>query len=121
MDASRPVDHPAMDVAPPTDAASDRSSPACRWSAALDHSACVATRAYVKCAVQGGASSYPATERTMCLDCQGTCSDYCVASEFSLSCGTDQPDAATPGDPTYGCHAVLSNPSGGAIYCCPCR
>jgi hypothetical protein len=114
--------HPGLtDASLHTDAASDRSSPQCRWSAALDHSACVATRAYVECTVPGGTSSYAAPERGMCLDCQGTCSDYCDASEFSLSCGTNQPDAATPGEPTYGCRQVLPNPSGGAIYCCPCE
>ena len=116
-DASTRVDHPAVT---PTDAASDRSSPECRWSTALDKSACVATRAYVKCAVQGGSSSYPAPERGLCLACSGTCSDYCDAAEFSLSCSTNQPDAATSADPTFGCRQVLPNPSGGAIYCCPC-
>jgi hypothetical protein len=121
-DASAPADRPAVtDVSSAGDAASDHSSPECKWSAALDHSACVATRAYVKCAVSGGASSYPASARGMCTGCAGTCSDYCDAGEFSLSCGTDQPDAATPGEPTYGCRLVLPNLSGGAIYCCPCQ
>jgi hypothetical protein len=106
-----------------TDAVSDRSSPQCRWSAALDNSACAPTRAYVECTEGGNSVSYPSSDPMSCPGCNGTCQDFCKTTEFSLSCPAQlhQDAAATPSDPWYGCSVGFVAPTGGTVWCCPCE
>jgi hypothetical protein len=116
--------HPGLtDASLHTDAVSDRSSAQCRWSAALDQSACAPSRAYVQCTVGGNSVSYPSTDPMSCPNCTGTCQDYCKDTEFSLSCPAPlHPDAAaTMSDPWYGCSIGLVTPLGTIIWCCPCE
>jgi len=122
-DGSGAIDRPVpTDVSSGGDVALDGSGSQCKVPTKIGSGAvgtCTATRAYVTCTNQGSTSSYAATQFNGCLDCAGTCTDSCAATEYSLSCNVRQSDAGP--NPTEGCRFAQAFPSGSAVYCCPCQ
>lgn len=125
VDASRPVDRPSLtDASGRADRLLDATSVQCEWPAALANGAlpgCGPARAFVTCMEPGTSSSYATTDRSGCVSCSGTCTEYCSASEFALSCAAALPDAGVSSGPAAGCHFASSFSSGFAVYCCPCQ
>jgi hypothetical protein len=97
----------------------------CKRAASVDSDAaageCRSARALLQCHDSSAlAQECLSDDLTMCPseiqlpDCRNLCS----ASEYAVSCGNVGPGPIA--SPPQGCHVMVVNPAGSAMFCCPC-